>query len=363
MFLHYVCLLLAIVGLTGAMSNTWDNQLGVDVSFVQEAEETQAMEAVSDLSDSIVRDLSVADFLRVPFDPETDARDRQLFDSIIADPSFHAARAAAIRMNYYMDVPTYDRLHAESLKRLRSLAASLNVPITVTQSYSSILAEVDEVMRKQDGSGKASFAELGAEVSALHASSYLFDGRYTVMSALNEDVVAHGILDDKLDQAMAWLRSTISSNRCSWCKSIVGAIKGRACYAAGQTICNGIVASVSGPIGLVVSKYVCGFPINFAGILAGWCNKAIANIQKLTRVTDTCICSFRAGISVPRVTILGKEVGGFTVGSSSQVSQAFTPNHRTSTLEKTLCDLSHLYLRIPLLIFPFYIAFSKITGL
>ena len=327
MMLRYLCLFLAIVGFTAAISNTWDNQLDMDVSFVEEAD--QALEAVSDLSRTIERELTVGDFLRVPFDPETDARDRLIFDSIIADPSFHAARAAAIRMNYYMDVPTYDRFHASTLKRLRSLAAALNVPITVTKSYTSILAEVDEVMRKQDGSGKASFAELGAEVSALHSSSYLFEGRHTVMSALNEDVIALGLMD-KIEEAFTWLKSMVVKHRCSWCKSIIGAIKGRACSAAGQAICTGIVSAAAGPIGAVLSKFLCGAPINFAGILAGWCNKALAHLQKLTRVTDTCICSFRAGIKVPQVTIAGATFGGFTIGSDAPVRSLFLHDIRST---------------------------------
>jgi len=320
MVIGYLCLLLTVLSLVVALSPNWDNQLGVDVAFMEEsASQFEASQTVSDLSETLQREITVDDFLRVPFDPESDARDRVLFDFIVSDPSFHAARAAAIRMNYHMDVPTYDRLHAQSLKSLRALAATLNVPITVTQSYSSILAEVDEVMRKQDSTGKASFAELGAEVSALHASSYLFEGRYTVMSALNEDIVAQGIIKDKIEDAIDWLKRTIAANRCSWCKSVVSAIKGRACTAAGQMICNGIVATVGGGIGAIISKYVCGFPINLGGILAGWCNKAVANLQKLTRVTDTCICSFKAGITIPRVTILNKSIGGFTIGSGAQV--------------------------------------------
>ena len=82
MMLRYLCLFLAIVGFSAAISNTWDNQLDMDVSFVEQAEET--LEAVSDLSSTIERELTVGDFLRVPFDPETDARDRLIFDSVIA---------------------------------------------------------------------------------------------------------------------------------------------------------------------------------------------------------------------------------------------------------------------------------------
>ena len=292
------------------------------VSFIEERE---VAEALSELAKPLDRVVTLADFLKVPFNPETDDTDRLLYEAAIADPSFHSARAASIRMNYYMDVPTYDRLHAESLKNLLSVAAAMKVPVKVTNSYSSILAEIDEAVRKQEGAGKASFAELGQQLTALHSSSYLFDGRYTLMAALQEDVVAHNavVLGKSIQEAMAWLRNYIMSNRCSWCKTFVAAVRTQACTAAATAVCNTLATAagtaIGGVLGPLISKFLCGQPINLAGILGGWCSQIVNHMQNRVRVSDTCLCSFKAYIKIPQVEIMGNTFGGFSIGNNSQV--------------------------------------------
>lgn len=314
MWVPLVFIMMFFFNMASAMSKgSWDEQLGMEVAF---AEEEAVMEGFDETLSDVQRKLTLEDFLRVPFNPETDSQDKIIFDSIVSDPSFQAARAAAIRMNYYMDVPTYDRLHAETLTRLQSVAKSLNIPVQLTNSYFSLLSEVESALNKQHSS--ASFAELGAQVSALRSSAYLFEGRHTLLVALHEDAIAMGI-EDKLGEAFDWLKEQIRNNKCSWCKGIASYIKAKACSAAGKFICSSVLSGIGGPIGALISKYVCGEPINLGKIFTKWCEKGIAALQNLVRASDACICSFKASITIPRVKIFKKEVGGFTLGSGEPV--------------------------------------------
>ena len=161
---YCLCFFLAFLSSIVALPTAWDEQYNLDASFLE-----------SELQKPLERVITLADFFNVPFNPESDETDRILYENAIADAAFQTSRAESIRMNYYMDVPTYDRLHAQAQKNLVSVAAAVNVSVALTNSYSATLAEIDEAVRKQDSTGKVSFAELGQQLTALHSSSYLFD--------------------------------------------------------------------------------------------------------------------------------------------------------------------------------------------
>ena len=336
---YCLCFFLAFLSSIVALPTAWDEQYNLDASFLE-----------SELQKPLERVITLADFFKVPFNPESDETDRILYENAIADAAFQTSRVESIRMNYYMDVPTYDRLHAESLKNLLSVAAALKVPVTVTNSYSSILAEIDEVVRKQDNSDKASFAELGQQLTALHSSSYLFDGRYTVMSALKEDVIAHNavVFGNIIQDAISWFQSYVKSNRCSWCKSFVSAVRNHACQAAANAVCQTFATAagtaIGGALGPLISKFLCGPPINLSNILGGWCNQIVNRLQDMARVSDTCICSFKAYIYIPQIQVLMWKFGGFGIGENSQVRASISEE-----VLSTFCTLtlySHQYISL-----------------
>jgi len=264
--------------------------------------------------------LTQDDFLAVPFDMN-DAKDKEVFAALTRNKAgFQAWRENTARTGYHMELNDYEALFDKHRSSLLDLASSLDMPVENNRvSYQALLRKVDvEVAQRERRSPKGaatSFVEARVAIAALHEHTHLFNGRSTMHSLIVQDAIVYGVGED-IGKAFDWVVKNLNQHKCYWCKAVVIQIRRSLCQAAGKAICGLLVGLLSGPLGVVTNKFLCGFPVYLNSIFSGWCIQGVAFIQDKLSLSNDCLCSF----SVPNFVIPATDfkVLGVSVFKSSR---------------------------------------------
>ncbi len=258
--------------------------------------------SVASFIDSARGTLTQEDFQAVPFDLQN-AEDAKVFEALTRNKAaFQSWRENTARTVYHMELNDYEALFAKSRSSLLDLAESVQVPVVLhSTSYASLMKSIDAAVtagERASPKGTASFVEARVSLAALRESAYLYEGRTTLHSLIVQDAITYGV-GSQIAEAFDWVVMKVRTYKCAWCKSIVTFIRRAACVAAGDAICVLMTTAMGGPVGLIASKFFCGFPLYLGRLFATWCTQGVQWLQKQTRVTDECLCAF----TVPQMLI------------------------------------------------------------
>ncbi len=280
------------------------------------AEAAEVASYLTSMRESLTQD----DFLAAPFNMN-DPEDVKVFEALTHNKaSFLAWREATARTAYHMELNDYEALFAKHRTSLLDLAESLEIPVKPNAiSYDALLRNCDaEVSRRERSApkGAATFVEARMQVATLRESTYLFEGRTTLHSLIVQDAVVFGV-GTQIRQALDSVVSTVQKHKCAWCKAILSYIRRAACEAAGAVICR-LLCGIMGPLGIIASKFFCGFPLYLTRVFGRWCSQGIEYVQKATRTDVDCLCGFTIpNMNIPATTF---KVLGATVFSSSAIN-------------------------------------------
>jgi len=260
--------------------------------------------------DETTASLTHNDYLAVAFDIDNNASDRAIFDALTENKdAFTAWREDIARAEMHMELAEYSALFEQHRSSLLDLAASLGITVQVHQvSFDALLRKVDaevSLRERRAPKGVAAAVDARALVSGLYEHAYLFNSRTTLHPLIAQDAIQFG-LGAQIGKAIDWVMGKVNTYKCQWCQSIVKSIREKMCDFAGKKICTLLVDAMTGPLGLIADKFFCGFPVHLDSVFAGWCVKGVEWIQRATKVTDNCVCSF----TVPTFTFKAHE---FTV--------------------------------------------------
>jgi len=246
--------------------------------------------------------LSQDDYLAVPFDMSSE-QDKAVFEALTHNKEgFQAWRENMARTHMHMELADYNALFEQHRTSLLDLAASVEIPVHVNSvSFDALLRKVDaevSVRERRSPKGAAAFVEARVTVAALHQNAHLFRARSTLHSLVIQDAVMFGV-QDQIGQAFDWIVSKIQANKCTYCKAVYSFIIKKACQAAGSAICKMLIAAATGPIGVILGKYLCDAPLFMSKILGGVCDAAVTALLTKARITAECVCS----VTVPTFSI------------------------------------------------------------
>jgi len=270
LLLLWLCLVVCLATSFAMNVDTWTND-SLD-SFDVEHQSSFLDQATEEVV------LTAENFLRVPFNPAADEKQKLILD-YLTDDSFLKRRRAHISMMYHMTPEEYDRLFESSRSQLLKLADTYGLKYSIYDTtYDKLLFRIEEMMRSNPEA--PAFVEAQASVSALRGYTYLFESRATLNNALYQDAVALGF-SDKIVDGLKWLANQITQNKCGICTGSLGQIKQSGCKIAVNVMCNTIVAAASGGTGALISQFICRDPINLSTLFSGWCKSLLDKVRML----------------------------------------------------------------------------------
>ena len=269
--------------------------------------------------DNASKTLTQDDFLAVAFDM-SNAQDRAAIDALTQDKEgFQAWRENMARTSMHMELSDYSALFEHHRSSLLDLAAEMNIPVQVNKiSFDALLRKVDaevSVRERRAPKGAAAFVEARVAVAALHQNAHLFQSRSNLHSLLVSDAIVYGV-GTQIGKAFDWMTVKIKENKCKWCKSVVDFFIKKACDAAGKALCMLLVSLAVPPLGAIIAKLFCDFPLYLGKLLGSWCTAGIKWLQDKTRMTSDCMCSF----TIPTMTLPATNFAtlGVTIFSSTK---------------------------------------------
>ena len=252
---------------------------------------------------------------RAPFDPQNDPRDREILDHFLAtNPDFDQKREAKIKLKYHMSLQEYDALHAKHRLSLLSLADAYKVPYVAHQdNYESLLTRVTEAIEKDAETKRQQSGAAGTDVTSfidrstlattqqLKMAAFLFQGTKTLHTARVEDMLTWGI-GEGVDKAVKWIKEQWNKHKCSICKGVAGFFTNAGCQLVGKGICAALAQLASPAVGALINKFICGWPVNAAGMIANFCSKQINKILEKKGGGPECTCDWSpSNITLPKM--------------------------------------------------------------